>query len=150
MKRNKKKGNNPSKMRCPYCGAAMILRSADGIYRDNPHHLKLYVCKNYPECNTYVRTQPGTAIPLGTPANCELRALRIQAHRHFDALHKKGYMTKQDAYIWLASILQAPQSQAHIGCLSEYACKFVIAESKQMLQRYELQWNNRKNEGVAS
>lgn len=135
MRKNKKKGNNPSKMRCPYCGAPMILRSADGIYKDNSQHNTLYVCRNYPECDTYVRTRPGTAQPLGTPANRELRALRIQAHRCFDAIHQNGYMTKKDAYVWLAALLQAPQSQAHIGFLSEYSCRKVIDESTRMLQQ---------------
>lgn len=36
MKRKKKKGINPSGMRCPYCGKPLILRSADGIYHENP------------------------------------------------------------------------------------------------------------------
>lgn len=137
MRKNKKKGNNPSKMRCPYCGAPMILRSADGIYKDNSRHNTLYVCRNYPECDTYVRTRPGTAQPLGTPANRELRALRIQAHRCFDAIHQNGYMVKRDAYIWLANLLQVPQSQAHIGYLGEYSCRKVIEESMLMLKRYQ-------------
>lgn len=133
----KKKGINPSRMRCPYCKAPMILRSADGIYQENSQNVKLYVCRNYPNCDTYVRTKPGSAFPLGTPANRELRALRIQTHRCFDALHQNGYMAKRDAYIWLAAFLQVPQSQAHIGYLGEYSCRLVIAESKRMLQRYE-------------
>lgn len=143
MSKNNKKGNNPSKMRCPYCGAPMILRSADGIYKDNSQQAMLYVCKNYPDCNTYVRTKPGTALPLGTPANQELRALRIQAHRSFDALHRAGHMTKRDAYLWLAEILQAPQSKAHIGYLGEYSCKQVILESTRMLWQCELSRNGR-------
>ena len=137
-------------MRCPYCGAPMILRSADGIYKDNSHHAKLYVCRNYPECDTYIRTQPGTSLPLGTPANRELRALRIQAHRCFDALYLTGYMTKRDAYIWLANLLQAPQSQAHIGYLSEYSCRQVIEQSKRMLQRCERSRIARLGEEVVS
>lgn len=142
MKKNKKKGNNPSTMRCPYCGAPMILRSADGIYKENTQQAKLYVCKNYPSCNTYVRTQPGTFRPLGTPANERLRALRIQAHRSFDALHQGGHMTKRDAYVWLATVLQTPQSQAHIGCLGEYSCNQVIIESNRMLQQLRLHRSN--------
>ena len=31
----RKKRNNPAAMRCPYCGSPVILRSADGIYREN-------------------------------------------------------------------------------------------------------------------
>lgn len=134
MKKQKKKGN-PSAMRCPHCGAAMILRSADGIYRDNSKHTMLYVCRHYPQCDTYVRTHPGTTIPVGTPADRKLRALRREAHRHFDQLYRSGLMSKQDAYLWLAALLQAPLSQAHIGYLGEYYCKQVIQASQELLAR---------------
>lgn len=150
MRKSKKKGNNPSRMRCPYCGATMILRSADGIYKDNSQHAFLYVCRNYPECDTYVKTQQSSALPLGTPANRELRALRIQAHRCFDALHQNGYMTKRDAYVWLAALLQAPQSQAHIGYLSEHSCQKVIDESTRMLQRCKQRATSRSEKEAIS
>ena len=93
----------------------------------------LYVCSRYPECDAYVRVQPGKAIPLGTLANGDLRALRRETHHYFDRLYTSGWMTKQEAYHWLANFLQAPQSQAHIGYLGEYACKQVIRACKEML-----------------
>ena len=135
MKYKKKNRMDPSRMRCPHCGSTMLLRSADGIYKDNPRHAMLYVCKQYPKCDTYVRTHPGTTIPVGTPANRELRLLRNEAHKHFDRLYLSGMMSKQDAYRWLANQLQAPMSQAHIGYLSEYYCKQVIQASREFLQR---------------
>ena len=33
--KNKRKGIDPNAPRCPYCGSHTILRSADGIYREN-------------------------------------------------------------------------------------------------------------------
>ena len=63
-------------------------------------------------------------------ANRELRALRNEVHHFFDQLYKKGLMSKEDAYQWLASILAAPMGQAHIGLLGEYYCRQVIEESK--------------------
>lgn len=129
----KKKRKKP--MRCPYCGAPVVYRSADGIYHENKAGTMLYVCSRYPECDAYVRAQPGTSLPLGTLANGELRALRRQAHRQFDQLHKTGRMTKEEAYHWLADFLQAPQSQAHIGYLGEYTCKQVIQAAKELLVR---------------
>ncbi len=44
-------------------------------------------------------------------------------------------MSKQDAYQWLADILAAPLSEAHIGYLGEYYCKEVIRESRKLLER---------------
>ena len=89
----------------------------------------------HPRCDAYVRTHPGTNIPVGTLANRELRTLRNQAHHYFDQLYLSGLMSKQDAYLWLAGLLQVPLSKAHIGFLGEYYCNEVIAESKKLLER---------------
>lgn len=136
MKHNKRKGINNSAPRCPYCGSATILRSADGIYRENTRGEMLYVCKNYPACDAYVRVQKGTTLPLGIVANRELRELRAEAHRQFDKMYKNGYMTKHDAYQWLSGILGVPQSQAHIAHLSVLSCNLVIREAKEQAAWY--------------
>jgi len=120
--------------RCPYCGAPVRYRSADGIYRDNPDGAMLYVCERYPKCDAYVRTHTGTKIPVGSMADGQLRALRKDAHDAFNQLYLSGMMTRDDAYRWLASMLQAPASQAHIGNLGEYYCRKVIAESKLLME----------------
>lgn len=119
-----------------------MLRSADGIYYDNSREMMLYVCSNYPECDAYVRVHPGTNIPVGTMANRRLRELRKQAHREFDKLYKSGTMTKQEAYYWLAYMISAPLSQAHIGYLGEYYCEVVIRESRKL---YEMKMSKKKS-----
>ena len=93
----------------------------------------LYVCKKYPICDSYVRVHPGTRIPMGTMANGKLRRLRTEAHWKFDQLHERGLMTKSDAYQWLADLVAAPLSQAHIGMFGEYYCNKVITESSRLL-----------------
>jgi hypothetical protein len=111
-----------------------VLKSADGIYKDNSAGVMLYVCSRYPACDAYVRVLPGSKMPVGSLANGDLRALRREAHQYFDRLHLSGLMTRSEAYEWLAVMLQAPLSQAHIGYLGEYYCRQVIEESKQMLE----------------
>ena len=133
--RKKRKGLEISRMRCPYCGAAVVYRSADGIYRDNSKGTMLYVCSHYPQCDAYVRVHAGTNIPVGTLANHELRTLRRTAHHYFDQLYQSGMMSKQDAYQWLADLICAPLSEAHIGYLGEYYCKQVIEESRKLLEQ---------------
>lgn len=133
----KRKGMKNAAPRCPYCGSHTVLRSADGIYVDNSRETMLYVCKNYPACDAYVRVQPGTTIPLGTVANRELRAMRAEAHRHFNQLFKYGFMTKHDAYQWLAGILNVSRDQAHIGCLNEITCEYVTREAKKLVAWYQ-------------
>ena len=139
MNKNKKKrkGFNGNQMRCPYCGSPVVYRSADGIYRENKKGTMLYVCSNFPECDAYVRVHAGTNIPVGSLANHELRSLRRTAHHYFDQLYLS--MSKQDAYQWLADLIMAPLSEAHIGHLGEYYCKRVIEESRKILDR------NRRN-----
>ncbi len=134
-KAKKRKGLSAAPTRCPYCGGSVIYRSANGIYKDNSRSTMLYVCSHYPQCDAYVRTHTGTKIPVGSMANHELRALRKTAHYYFDRLYSSGYMTKDDAYYWLASVIDAPMSHAHIGYLSEYYCKQVIEQSKAYLEK---------------
>lgn len=139
MKNNKKKKGakkhtNCNTLRCPYCGGTVVYRSAEGIYKENSADTMLYVCSHYPKCDAYVRVIPGTKVPMGTMADQKLRALRNTAHKHFDRLHKRGYMTRKEAYMWLASIINAPLSQAHIGYLGEYYCNLVIKESDKLLR----------------
>lgn len=131
--KHKKKGIDPTRLRCQYCGGSVVLRSADGIYRKNPNHTMLYVCSNYPRCDAYVRTHSRTSIPVGTLANPRLRKLRHQAHYYFNQLYYSGLMSKQEAYLWLTELLQIPPSEAHIGLLGEYYCNEVIKESKKLL-----------------
>lgn len=140
-KRNRARNQAP---RCPYCGATSVLRSAEGIYRDNSRNTLLYVCKNYPVCDAYVRTQPGSHLPVGTMANGKLRTLRRDAHHYFDQLYKRGLMSKDESYRWLAEVLAAPMRQAHIGLLGEHYCNVVIEESKKLLKQYQKRMNFRK------
>lgn len=133
----KRKRFQPDRLRCPYCGSPVTLRSADGIYRDNSRGAMLYVCSHYPECDAYVRVHSGTKVPMGSLANRELRALRRAAHHYFDQLYRSGMMSREDAYQWLAQWISAPLSEAHIGHLGEYYCRKVIEESQKLLQKYK-------------
>ena len=70
-KKKKRKGFNASAMRCPYCGASVVYRSADGIYQNNDKGAMLYVCSHYPACDAYVRVHAGTKLPVGSIASIE-------------------------------------------------------------------------------
>ena len=153
-KKKKRKGFERGRMRCPYCGSSVVYRSADEIYRDNSKGTMLYVCSRYTECDSYVRVHAGTNIPVGSMANHELRTLRRTAHRYFDQLYESGYMSKQDAYQWLADLIMAPLSEAHIGYLGEYYCKQVIEESRKLLEQQKIktreQYYTQKGGALAS
>ena len=123
-------------VRC-HCGWPAILRSAEGICKTHRPSAMVYVCSNYPACNSFVMAHPGTQEPMGTLATPELRRLRYEAHQQFDQLHRSGMMTRQQAYRWLAYMVQAPMAHAHIGHLGEYYCKVVIRESRRLLAKYQ-------------
>lgn len=139
-KKKKRKEFERGRMRCPYCG--------------NSKGTMLYVCTRYPECDSYVRVHAGTNIPVGSMANHELRTLRRIAHHYFDQLYESGYMSKQDAYQWLADLIMAPLSEAHIGHLGEYYCKQVIEESRKLLEQQKIktreQYYTQKGGALAS
>lgn len=46
-------------------------------------------------------------------------------------------MSKEQAYEWLVRLIQAPMSEAHIGCLGEYYCRQVIDACRAMLASYK-------------
>ena len=81
----------------------------------------------------YVRVHEGTKKPVGSLADHRLRKLRKEAHDSFNKLYLTGAMTKDQAYAWLAHMIQGPRSQAHIGYLREYYCEQVIQQSKAIL-----------------
>ena len=97
----------------------------------------LYVCKNYPTCDAYVRVIPGTTKPMGSLANGRLRAMRTEAHRYFNQLYTKGIMTRSEAYRWLSTVIGLPLAKAHIGDMGEYYCDLVIQESQKLLEAYK-------------
>ena len=146
MKRKNKRQNALiNTMRCPYCDSHVVLRSADGIYKKNSADTMLYICARYPACDAYVRILPSTKQPIGSLANGELRALRWEAHQNFDRLYLSGIMTRKEAYVWLASTLQIPMSQTHIGHLGKYYCRQVIEESQRLLEnRLKVKRQSRK------
>lgn len=135
LKKRKTRAQRSRSFRCPHCGAAMILRPASEIYHDAKSDRKLYVCHNYPACNTYVAAHPNTDKPMGVPANGNLRNLRIQAHRKFDLIWKNGIMTREEAYRWFADSFGLSLRDAHIGMCSEYRCRELIRLCNEVLAR---------------
>ena len=113
----------------------MILRPASEIYHDAKSDRKLYVCHNYPSCNTYVAAHPNTDKPMGVPANGDIRNLRIQAHRKFDRIWKNGIMTREEAYRWFADSFGLSLRDAHIGMCSDNRCRELIRLCDEVLAR---------------
>lgn len=111
---------------CPYCE-----NKAEGVdgsviypHRKDLHSKWFYRCA---PCDAYVGCHPYTRNPLGRLANAELRKFKSLAHRAFDPLWKKGEMTRSEAYKALATEMDIPKKECHIGMFDVVQCKRVIA-----------------------
>lgn len=131
MKRKKKE---KLKVICPYCGAHAVLRDAGFVYGEGALVEKLYVCFNYPACDSYVGVFHDSDVPKGTLANSELRNKRIRAHRSFDAIWKKGIMTRGQTYQWMQHKFSLTKKQAHIGYFSDYMCEELMRACEEVLE----------------
>ena len=131
-------------MKCPYCGAKVLLKDASFIYHTNESKKwgKIWVCSKFPKCNAYVGCHKGTEIPLGRLANEKLRTLKAEAHRQFDPIWKSGLMSRKDAYRWLANMLHISLEDCHIGMFDVKMCQRVIQlckkQDKQMINDYRI------------
>lgn len=127
-----------SSLKCPYCGGSTKLVSASYVYHTNKYKGNMYVCENYPTCNSYVGCHPNTTKPLGRLANKELRHMKEKAHYYFDELWKKKTFSENKsisknrylAYRWLAEQLNLNSDDCHIGLFDEDMCRKVISICK--------------------
>lgn len=120
-------------LRCPYCGSVAVLRNASYVYGKKFNKDLLYVCNQYPACDSYVGVHKGTMVAKGTLANKALRQKRIYAHQIFDQIWKQGILSRYAAYRWIADKFCLTKDQAHIGNFSEYMCDQLIIEATKVL-----------------
>lgn len=129
-------------MYCPYCGAKVLLKEANYVYHsaESKDWGKVWVCSNFPKCDSYVGCHKGTEIPLGRLANERLRTLKAEAHRQFDPIWKSGLMSRKEAYKWLADMLMIPNEECHIGMFDVKMCQKVIQlckkQDNQVINKY--------------
>jgi hypothetical protein len=55
-----------------------------------------------------------------------LARARSKAHREFDVIWKMGFMTRTEAYIWLADKMGLPAHNCHMGMFNEGQCERVV------------------------
>lgn len=115
---------------CPYCGCKSKLVKGDVIYphRQDLYKLNFYMCE-YNHDRAYVGCHKGSSNPLGRLASAELRKLKSEAHQAFDPIWRQKYMTRSEAYQWLADSLGIPKPHCHIGMFDESTCKRVYTLS---------------------
>ncbi len=117
-------------MTCPFCGGAVLFVDSAEIYHGRSYGMA-YRCENWPGCNAYVGTHPGTAKPLGTLADGETRKWRQRVHAKLDRLWKDGPMKRSEVYAALAKYFNLPE--VHIGESDIRRCIQIIQFAKMYL-----------------
>lgn len=119
--------------RCPYCNGTTKVVSEEFIYGRSYKGKSIICCSSFPRCDSFVGTHSdGSA--LGRLANKELRKAKIEAHKYFDIIWKKNYMTRSEAYDWLSEELEIPIDYTHMGMFSVKTCKKVVEVCKELLK----------------
>lgn len=135
MKKKNKAVVSGKKPICPYCNAQSEIRSLAEVTGNKNSKGKVFVCKNFPECNSYVKVNDQTGLPMGTMANKHLRDLRAEAHRQIARLYADGLGTRDSTYEWMASRLGLNRRETHIGLFQEYYCLQVIRMAEEEYSR---------------
>ena len=131
----------PVILKCPYCGGAGTLQSAERVFPGQGHG-PMYICENYPRCDAYVRCHQGTSTPMGVMANRRLRRLRTIAHEQFDPLWNKNdsALGRKCAYQAAATVMEV--DEFHIGHLDEAMCEHCI----ECISLVDIEMDRRLNE----
>jgi ssDNA-binding Zn-finger/Zn-ribbon topoisomerase 1 len=127
--------------KCPYCGRTSRLSDSAEVYQGRSFG-KLWLCRNYPDCDAYVGVHRGTERPLGRLANKELRRAKKAAHDCFDQLWRykvERGSTHRDArnagYRWLSEKLGLPPAECHIGMMDVRECERIVKLCAPYLRR---------------
>ena len=129
----------PQFLTCPYCKGNATLQS--GVKVHGPSYpAPMFICENYPACDSYVRCHDGTDLPMGTIAGKRLRKLRSIAHQHFDPLWQAtGNELGRSAAYAAAGAAMRCDGEFHIGNLDEAGCETFI----ERIQFVELEMDRR-------
>lgn len=125
---------------CPYCkGKSELVDSAE-VYSKS--YGLIYLCR---PCKAWVGVHKGTVEALGRLANSELREAKKEAHFYFDKLWRakiergtKKNTARGQAYKWLATQLDIPAPETHIGWFDVDMCKKVVEICKPIVEKLKL------------
>ena len=104
---------------CAACDSTNVTGHAIYPRRKDLHHLYFWQCQ---DCEAHVGSN--TQVPLGMPADAQLRHLRSDCHRALDALWLDSpTTTRSDAY----DMMRTHTGVTHIGSTTAEDCKRVLA-----------------------
>lgn len=125
-----------SKITCPYCNSNAELKDASCIYRRSGYGM-VYVCANFPECDSYVGVHENSTRPKGSMADFDLRELRKQVHSIFDPLWRGNTKyERKEVYAAAAQVFKV--REFHIADLRKDGAHDFMARSSELLEEIKL------------
>lgn len=118
---------------CPYCKAKSRLVDSSAVYGKS--YGMMYLCANYPECDSFVGAHLGTNAPLGRLASRELRVARRAAHAIFDPTWQAAGLRRSEAYRMLAEVMGLSKRKCHIAMFDLEQCGRVGAACEEIKLR---------------
>lgn len=110
---------------------------------------KIYYCST---CHASVGCHVGTDKAFGKMALPKIRRLRSKLHSVFDPLWKNKYLTRSEAYDWLAVRLEMFDKECHVSDMNEdellkaiEICKESVIEKIEVLEKRKLKKYERHN-----
>lgn len=146
---------------CDYCDGKVQLRKDVEIFGEDRGRM-LWVCENFPECNTYVKAHAKPEfnyMPIGTLADPNLRKLREDVHQNFDHFwmpldgesFRRIYTVcdnppheidgikpkpRMVAYWWLANEMDMDYYSCAISKFNEQQCRQAISICKKTAEKF--------------
>lgn len=120
----------PEPVNCDHCNSTNIRFVENKI---KIHKGKFYNCWLCLDCEALVSCHYKTRIPLGYMTDISGRRLRKDLHLCFDKLWQLGYMSREEAYKWLAIRMLKPRSETHISRLSKQELRDAMVYCKKEL-----------------
>ena len=141
---------------CPHCSQPAALVTGRVLYPHRPDLARLNFwrcdpCDAHVGCHKagarYERSDGALAIsngtnPLGMLANASLRIARHRAHGRFDRLWQSGWMSRHEAYDWLATTMNVDRMDAHIGGFDAGQCWAVADAASAKAREFRSQWSS--------
>ncbi|KKN74617.1 hypothetical protein LCGC14_0388190 [marine sediment metagenome] len=116
---------------CPYCDREARFTSSIIVYgRD---YGKIWLCVNYPKCDSYVGAHKGNGEPKGTLADKETRNYRKWAHNSIDWLWQDKVMSRKNVYYAIQNLMNLTPDEAHIGLFDSNQCRELVRVFKENL-----------------
>jgi len=106
-------------VKCPECGADMVLRETKKYRHKDGKPRKFYGCERWPECNGTHGAHPDGR-PLGNPADAETKKARREAHKALECAYPKA--KTGTIYKNIQRLMGLSEEDAHIGKFTKEQC----------------------------